>query len=81
MDFTTALKAAKEQHGMTQTEFGKALHVSFSTIIRYENRHHMPTPMILYAMKALFEKTISLLSMIPLLIPGIHSLKHMEVYR
>ena len=56
MNFSTALKAAREQLGMTQTEFGKALHVSFSTINRYENGRHMPTPIILDAMKVLFEK-------------------------
>ena len=56
MDFATTLKAAREQLGMTQTELGKALHVSFSTINRYENGRHMPTPIILDAMKALFEK-------------------------
>ena len=56
MDFATALKAAREQLGMTQTEFGKALHVSFSTINRYENGRHKPTPIILDAMKTLFEK-------------------------
>ena len=41
MDFATALKAAREQMGLTQTELGKALHVSFSTINRYENGRHM----------------------------------------
>ena len=52
MDFATALKAAREQMGLTQTELGKALHVSFSTINRYENGRHMPTPIILDAMKS-----------------------------
>ena len=56
MDFAVALRAAREQLGMTQTEFGKALHVSFSTINRYENGRHMPTPIVLEAMKTLFER-------------------------
>ena len=56
MDFATALKGAREQIGLTQTELGKALHVSFSTINRYENGRHMPTPIILDAMKSFFEK-------------------------
>lgn len=56
MDFAIALKSAREQLGMTQAELGKALHVSFSTINRYENGRHMPTPIILDAMKALFNK-------------------------
>ena len=53
---TNEKKAAREQLGMTQTELGKALHVSFSTINRYENGRHMPTPIILEAMKALFKE-------------------------
>jgi len=56
MDFPTALRAAREQLGMTQAELGKELHVSFSTINRYENGHHMPTPIILDAINALFKK-------------------------
>ncbi len=56
MDFSFALKSAREQMGMTQVELGKALHVSFSTINRYENGRHMPTPIILDAMTSLFEK-------------------------
>ena len=56
MDFPTALRAAREQLGMTQAELGKDLNVSFSTINRYENGHHMPTPIILDAIKALFKK-------------------------
>ena len=56
MDFATALKSAREQLGMTQIQLGKALHVSFSTINRYENGRHMPTPIVLDAMKTLFEK-------------------------
>lgn len=56
MNFATALKTAREQLGMTQTQLGNELHVSFSTINRYENGRHMPTPIILDAMKALFKK-------------------------
>lgn len=56
MDFPTALKTAREQLGLTQAELGKELHVSFSTINRYENGHHMPTPIVLDAIKALFKK-------------------------
>lgn len=56
MDFPTALKTAREQLGLTQAELGKELHVSFSTINRYENGHHMPTPIILNAIIALFKK-------------------------
>ena len=42
--------------GLTQAELGKALHVSFSTINRYENGRHMPTPIILDAIRSFFEK-------------------------
>ena len=50
------MKTAREQMGLTQAELGKALHVSFSTINRYENGRHMPTPIILDAIRSFFEK-------------------------
>lgn len=56
MTFSNALKKAREEAGLTQTEFAKLLNVSFSTINRYENGHHEPTPIVLDAIKGFFKK-------------------------
>lgn len=56
MTFGTALKRAREEAGLTQTELAKLLGVSFSSINRYENGHHEPTPIVLNAIKAFFKK-------------------------
>ena len=40
MSFQKELKKVREQLGMTQSELGKAIGVSFSSINRYENGKH-----------------------------------------
>ena len=61
MTFAKALKQARDSLGMTQMELSKALHVSFSTINRYENGKHFPNPIFLDAIKAYFaSKSVSL---------------------
>lgn len=47
MTFPDALKQAREAAGLTQTELGKALRISFSTVNRYENGKHFSTPIVL----------------------------------
>ena len=54
MTFPEALKQAREAAGLTQTELGKALRISFSTVNRYENGKHFPTPIVLEAIKNYF---------------------------
>ncbi|MBR1711127.1 MAG: helix-turn-helix transcriptional regulator [Clostridia bacterium] len=56
MTFGAALKKSREEAGLTQTEFAKLLGVSFSSINRYENGHHKPTPIVLNAIKIFFKK-------------------------
>ena len=56
MSFGEALKKAREEAGLTQTEFAKLVGVIFSSINRYENGHHEPTPIVLNAIKAFFKK-------------------------
>ncbi len=54
MTFPKALKQAREAAGLTQTELSKALRISFSTVNRYENGKHFPTPIVLEAIKTYF---------------------------
>ena len=54
MTFSKTLKQARETLGMTQTELSKALGVAFSTINRYENGKHFPTPIVLNAIQSFF---------------------------
>lgn len=54
MTFAKALKQARERLGMTQMELSRALHVSFSTVNRYENGKHYPNPIFMDAIKAYF---------------------------
>lgn len=54
MTFSKALKQARESAGMTQMELSKALGVAFSTINRYENGKHFPTPIVLNAIQSFF---------------------------
>lgn len=54
MTFSKALKQARESAGMTQIELSKALGVAFSTINRYENGKHFPTPIVLNAIQSYF---------------------------
>lgn len=56
MTFSAALKKARDEAGLTQTELAKLLNVSFSSINRYENGHHAPTRIIEEALKAFFKK-------------------------
>ena len=54
MSFQKELKKVREQLGMTQSELGKAIGVSFSSINRYENGKHFPTPIVLNAIQTYF---------------------------
>lgn len=54
MTFSKELKRAREQLGLTQSELGKAVGVSFSSINRYENEKHFPTPIVRNALQAFF---------------------------
>ena len=54
MTFPHALRHARETVGLTQTELGNALGVSFSTINRYENGKHFPTPIVMNAIQNYF---------------------------
>ena len=56
MTFGNALREAREEAGLTQTEFAKLIGVSFSSINRYENGHHEPTAIVLNAIKVFFKK-------------------------
>ena len=56
MTFGAALKKAREEAGLTQTELAKLLNVSFSSINRYENGHHAPTKIVKEAIKSFFKK-------------------------
>ena len=54
MTFSKALKQTRESLGMTQIELSKALGVAFSTINRYENGRHFPTPIVMNAIQSFF---------------------------
>ena len=54
MSFQKELKKVREQLGMTQSELGKAIGVSFSSINRYENGRHFPTPIVPNAIQTYF---------------------------
>lgn len=56
MTFRAALKKARDEAGLTQTELAKLLNVSFSSINRYENGHHVPTKIVEEALKTFFKK-------------------------
>ena len=56
MTFGAALKKARDEAGLTQTELAKLLNVSFSSINRYENGHHAPTRIVEEAIKSFFNK-------------------------
>ncbi len=56
MNFGTALKKARDEAGLTQTELAKLLNISFSSINRYENGHHAPTRIVEEALKSFFKK-------------------------
>ncbi len=54
MTFAEALKDARLKLGLSQTELAREIHVSFTTINRYENGHHMPTPLAEEALNSFF---------------------------
>ena len=56
MTFGNALKKAREEAGLTQTELAKLLNISFSSINRYENGHYAPTRIVKEALKSFFKK-------------------------
>ncbi len=56
MTFSTALKQAREEAGLIQTELAKLLGVIFPSINRYENGHHEPTPIVLNVITIFFKK-------------------------
>ena len=56
MTFGDSLKKAREELGLTQQELSQLLHVSYSTINRYENGKHQPSPLALDAITTFFKK-------------------------
>ena len=56
MTFGEALKKARMEVGLTQKELAKLLNVSYSSINRYENGHHVPTRIVNEAVKGFFKK-------------------------
>jgi transcriptional regulator with XRE-family HTH domain len=56
MTFGDSLKRAREELGLTQQELSQLLHVSYSTINRYENGRHLPSPLALDAITTFFKK-------------------------
>lgn len=56
MIFPEAVRKTRKQLGLTQAEFGIALHVSYATVNRWENGKHFPTPLVLEAIRAYCEK-------------------------
>ena len=55
MTFGAALKQAREELKLTQMELSKEVGISFSSINRYENGKHYPTPIVLNAIRSFFE--------------------------
>ena len=55
MTFGSALKKAREELKLTQMELSREVGISFSTINRYENGKHFPTPIILNALRFYFQ--------------------------
>lgn len=55
MRFGSALKQAREELKLTQMELSKEVGISFSSINRYENGKHFPTPIVLNALRSFFE--------------------------
>lgn len=55
MTFGSALKKAREKLKLTQMELSREVGISFSTINRYENGKHFPTPIILNALHIYFQ--------------------------
>jgi putative transcriptional regulator len=45
MEISEAIKAIREELQMTQTDFAEAIHVSFSTVNRWENNKVIPNRM------------------------------------
>ena len=56
MTFAEALKDARLKLGLSQTALARAVHVTFTTINRYENGHHLPTPLAEETLKNFFQK-------------------------
>ncbi len=56
MTFAEALKDARLKLGLSQTELARKIHVSFTTINRYENGHHLPTPLAEDAINSFFQR-------------------------
>ena len=56
MTLGEALKKARMEAGLTQKEFARLLNVSYSSINRYENGHHMPTRIGESAIRSFFKK-------------------------
>ena len=56
MTFAEALKDARLKLGLSQTELAREIHVSFTTINRYENGHHLPTPLAEMALTGFFKQ-------------------------
>ena len=56
MDGGRSVKELREKALITQTELAEMLGVSFATINRYENGHHVPTMKVKRQLMKLFKK-------------------------
>lgn len=53
MEFCVAVKKARDQIGLSQQAFADRLSVSFSTVNRWEQGHHVPNRVTIKAIEAL----------------------------
>lgn len=56
MGFCSIIKQIRQQLGISQTAFAKRMHVSFSTVNRWENGHSVPNPLAMATMIELCSK-------------------------
>ncbi|MBP5091349.1 MAG: helix-turn-helix transcriptional regulator [Bacilli bacterium] len=56
MDYGCAIKELRERLIITQTELAELLGVTFQTVNRWENGHHVPTTKQRRALAKLFKK-------------------------
>lgn len=56
MEIRDLVKAARKEIGVSQKEFANKLHVSFSTVNRWENGHVMPNQLAIATLIELCER-------------------------
>ena len=56
MEIRDLVKAARKEIGVSQKEFANKLHVSFSTVNRWENGHVMPNQLAIATLVELCER-------------------------